>query len=469
MDHRILIIDDDLDFVRLFEKKLRAHGFQTAFAATGEEALQKLKLHQPDLLLLDMMLPDRSGVDLVRDVKKIFSDLPIIMISGHSETHYVVSAMQAGASDYIIKPIDDNLLWDKIIKLIEMRQAQSTLAELEDANRYEGFLGKSPRTKQLLHEVGKIAHASTPALIRGELGSGKSFLARLIHEYGPRRDKPFITVNCSAIPDTLLESELFGVEKSPSLRSRIGKWEMAHGGTLFIDEVGDLLPDLQVKILRALQGGEFERVGGSQTINAGARIIASSSRNLEQLIQERKLREDLFYRLNILPLSIPPLRARQEDIPILLEHFIRYYSRKMGKNFDRLPEELIQHVMAYAWPGNTRELQSVVELAILRAKPPMLTLSDLVLNIPELVKAKSVAPAIASVREMEYVNLVKAKSAAPAIASVREMEYVNLVKALEGAGGNISKTAKALGIGRDTVYRRLRKYKLGLKRNREWN
>lgn len=448
MSHRILIVDDDCDFSSLLAKHFRAKGVESATAATAREGCEAFHRMDPDLVLLDVMLPDQSGVDLVRTMKAINTEVPIIMVSGRGETQVVVDAMKAGASDYLQKPLEFSELLEKTTQLFEVRRQKSTEKALDGTEGAPGILGRSLQTRQLVREISKVADSDATVLLRGESGTGKSLVAQLIHLNSLRKNKPFVTVNCAAIPETLLESELFGHEKGSftgAIREKEGKFELANGGTIFLDEIGDLSPELQVKILRVLQAREFERVGGLKTIRVDVRVISATNRDLEKAIQERHFREDLFYRLNVLPLYISPLRERKEDIPALAQFFFRHYSKKYNKDFEKLPEEVLRGLMQYEWPGNIRELQNVLERAMVLGKSPHLDLSDFIAPSP---------PSIQRALTQEPVT------------SLKELEYRTLIKALEQTSGNISKASRVLGISRDTVYRRLKKYQVSLKRTR---
>ncbi len=442
MAQRILIVDDDPEFVALIGKYIRSRGLDVSSAGSAQEAMDSIRDSEPDVALIDVKLPDRSGVDLVGEVKSINEAIPVIMVSGYGDPKLVVAAMRAGASDYVQKPVDHDELLRKIHEAIELHEDISIEKELDDDTI---LIGNSSQTKQLIRQIGKVANSDAPILFRGESGTGKSLVAEIIHAHSPRKEKPFLTINCPAIPEHLLESELFGHEKGSftgAVRQKLGKFELADEGTVFLDEVGDLPMELQVKILRVLQGHEFERVGGLKTLRVDVRIIAATNRNLEQAIREGRFREDLFYRLNVLPLTIAPLRERKEDIPLLANHFLAYYSRKENKRFESIPQSIMDRLVEYDWPGNVRELQNVIERAVVLGKEPHLRLVDISIG--------GVSPR-------------PVPSRPEAVTSLKDMEYQALVRALEQSGGNISKAAKALGIGRDTVYRRMRKHGIGLK------
>ncbi len=448
MSPRILLVDDNPDFSKIVSVFLQSKGLEVVTASTFQEGEEAFLNTKPELILLDVVLPDGSGVDLVSRVKEISPATPALMVSATGETEIVVNAIKAGASDYIKK--SDNLegLWLKISGLLEMQRVKSTEEELERRGAYGGLIGKSYKMRQLIRIISKVAHVNVPIFIRGESGTGKGLVAELIHSLSPRREKPFVTINCPAIPETLLESELFGHERGAftgAIREKAGKFEYADGGTVFLDEIGDLGPELQAKILRVLQGHEFERVGGLKTIHVDVRIIAATNRPIEKSIQEGRFREDLYYRLNVLPIDIPTLRERKEDIPLLASHFLAYFGRKNGKKFSELSPEILSDLTDYDWPGNIRELQSVIERAVVLGKEPALHRGDL---SPHRTKTPTF------------------QAGAGPWTSLKELEHRALVKALEQANGNIAKASRLLGIGRDTIYRHLRKHQITLKKDR---
>lgn len=449
MKPKILIVDDDTDFVRLIGKYLQAQDLKIISANSAKQGGDLAKENDPDLVLLDVKLPDASGVDLVKDIKSFNDEIPIIMVSGSGSTKNVVAAMKAGASDYVQKPFDHKELFEKIVKLLEIKRAKHTEMELHSRGLYAAIIGKSPKTRQLIREISKVANSHAPVLLRGESGTGKSLIAEVIHKHSQKKDKPFVTINCAAIPENLLESELFGHKRGAftgAISDKVGKFEYANSGTIFLDEIGDLSPELQVKILRVLQNGEFERVGGLKTIRVHVRIIAATNRNLDEAISRGRFREDLFYRLNVLPIFVPPLRERKEDIPILSQHFFKYYSLRANKHFQELSDDIIEHLTTYHWPGNIRELQNIIERAIVLGTEPNLRLSNFIISANMQIK--------------DNPDMTK-------ITSIRDLEYQALIHALKQTSGNISKASKFLGIGRDTFYRRLKKYKIGLKRDKE--
>jgi len=453
---KILIVDDDRVFNRILSKKSQDMGWIPHSVYSAAEALTFLKNQDPDLVVLDVHLPDDSGVQLVKKIKEARPYSPILMVSVSGETQDVVAAIQNGASDYIRKPVDHEELIAKIQKLLEMRRIKQTEQEIGEQLLDQPLVGKSPQTQKLIREISQVSNSDATVLLRGETGTGKGLVAQIIHLLSHRKSKDFIAINCAAIPATLLESELFGHVKGAftgAIRDKPGKFELANQGTVFLDEIGELPPELQVKLLRILQGQEFERVGGIKTVRVDVRVIAATNRNLEQAIQSGQFREDLFYRLNVLPVYIPPLRERREDVPSLVDFFLKSYSLRANKRFEKIPPSILEKLVNYAWPGNVRELQNVLERAVVLGRQPSLQMSDFILPM------SSFSPAQNWVSPPPNENGVGGAS----FSSLKELERQKLVQALENAGGNISTAAKDLGISRGTIYRRLKKYQIGLK------
>lgn len=452
MNDKIFLIDDDADFRMIFEQKIRSWGYDVESFENRQSLSEHIADSEPDVVLLDVNLGGESGLELIEFIRSHHPETPIIMLSGQDETETIVSAMSTGASDYVTKPFDDQSLKSKIFEHLARIRQKQTASNIRGAFGDKMIIGESARTRQLVHEMSKVAHSDATVFLRGESGTGKSLIAELIHEHSHRHEHPFVTINCSAIPENLIESELFGHVKGAftgASADKIGKFEYADGGTVFLDEIGELNADLQVKILRVLQSQEFERVGDVKTRKVDVRIVSATNRNLEKAIFEGKFREDLFYRLNVLPIHVPSLRDRKEDIESLVQHFVSLYSKKADKHFNDLPHTIMSHLVDYNWPGNIRELQNVVERAVILGKEPHLKLTDFVINT---------APLPDYSRQASLVT--------PSVTSVQDLEYRALIKAIEEASGNMSKAAKLLGIGRDTLYRRLKKYGIQTKTQR---
>lgn len=439
----LLLIDDDRVFSTIFDRKFKEIGWECRCATTAEEGLRLLKEKMPDVALIDVFLPDGLGVDLVQEMKALNALIPVLIVSVSGEPQHVITAMKNGASDYVTKPVEFETVLEKVRNLIDFKTIRKTENEIGSLKDSRFLFGQSPATKQLLHEISRVAYFDSTVLLRGETGGGKGMVAQLIHELGPRKNEKFVEVKCAAIPEPLLESELFGEEKS----QMTGKFEAADGGTLFLDEIGNLAPELQIKLLRILQGGEFERVGGLKTIKVDARVIAATNQNLEAALEKGRFREDLFYRLNVLPIFIPPLRERKDDILFLVHHYLKEFSQKLHKRFEKPSAEILERLTAYTWPGNVRELQNVVERAVVMGKESLFAPKDFALGP---------ATREPGIKRTSFEDLSSFKS-------LRELEHKSLMDALRRSSGNIARAARLLGISRGTVYRRLRKYDIGLK------
>lgn len=447
MTYSILMIDDNTDYLYLLEKAFQSANHQFTKAPTLKEAFYYLQKKKFDLVLLDVNLPDGSGVDFVSKIKELHPQLPIIMVSGRGETHTVVKAMQSGASDYVQKPITHGELFLKIKDHLSISNQKKIEQRIGTSGASGRVIGSSVKIKQLLKEVGRVANSDAPVLLQGESGTGKSLIAEVIHSFSQRKVHPFVVINCPAIPENLLESELFGHEKGAftgAIKDKAGKFELAHRGTIFLDEIGDLSFDLQAKILRVLQGHEFERVGGLKTMQTDVRIIAATNKNLEAALEAKQFREDLFYRLNVLPIVVPSLRERKEDIPLLAQSFLEQIARKSKKHFEPLTEDVFRVLMDYEWPGNIRELQNVMERAVILASDNRITPVDIRLK-----------PSKTNGLE----NSIDVHSD-----SLEDLEYRAFMHAFSKENGNISRVAKTLGVARGAVYRRLKKYNISRKR-----
>ncbi|MFH1223564.1 MAG: sigma-54 dependent transcriptional regulator [Pseudomonadota bacterium] len=444
---KVLIIDDSQDFCLVLSKVLEKNDCQVACYQESKNISEKISNFSPDVILLDVVMPNKSGIDVLAEIKKLNASIPVIMISNREDAKLIVGAMKAGASDYIPKTIDSQELVKKIQSVYNIGMMKETGDGLKT---YADIIGVSNSTKNLINMISTVSQSDAPVFLRGDSGTGKSMVAETIHKYSKRRNGPFVTINCPAIPSTLLETEFFGHEKGSftgAIKNKEGKFEIATGGTVFLDEIGDLTIDLQVKILRIIQNKEFERVGGLKTLKTDVRIIAATNQNVEQAVKDGKFREDLYYRLNVLPIYIPSLKERKDDVPILAEHFLKLSSKREGKNFNKLSQEVINLLTAYDWPGNIRELENSIERAIILGKEPDIKAEDF--SFTKNIKTNTDPNSIFS--------------SEPQFTSLRDMEYSDLVSALKRSSGNISQTAKTLGISRDTLYRRMRKHGIGLK------
>ncbi len=374
---RFLIIDDEPADVALLTSALERKGYQVSSAATGREAMRLLDEVAPDVVLLDILLPDENGLEIFRRIRAKDSRLPVVFVTASGSANTAIEAMRLGAFDYLTKPLNLREVHQVIERALEVRRLAHAPVHLDSSpglDTEDVIIGRSPAMQEVYKAVGLVAAQDVTVLIVGESGTGKELVARAIYQYSRRADGPFLAVNCAAIPETLLESELFGHEKGAFTgadRRRIGKFEQCHGGTIFLDEVGDMPLVLQSKILRVLQEKSFERVGGNQTIQTDVRVLAATHRNLEEMVQRGQFREDLLYRLNGFTIRLPPLRERGDDLLLLLEHFRRQANQDLEKDVQGFSEEALAILRRHHWPGNVRELQNVVRQAILKTSGPV--------------------------------------------------------------------------------------------------
>ena len=368
-----------------------ARGVRVVLASDGQAALERLQEGGIDLILTDLKMPGLTGLELLRAAKAIAPDVDVILLTAFGTVEEAVKAMKDGAYDFLTKPFQREQLLKVVRKALERRdlieQNSALQQRLDDLLRQGDMIGASPAFRRMMTLVEQVADSSATVLVQGESGTGKELVARAIHERSSRRDGPFVAVNCAALPETLLESELFGYEKGAftgAAGRKEGRFELADGGTLFLDEIADLSPVTQPKILRVLQEGEFERVGGTQTIRVDVRIVAATNQDLATLVRDKRFREDLFYRLNVITIQVPPLRERREDVPVLAQHFLRVYAAKNNRQLDGFSDEALGCLEAYSWPGNVRELENVVERAVVLARGARIEVADL----PEAVRER---------------------------------------------------------------------------------
>jgi DNA-binding NtrC family response regulator len=384
---RILIIDDEAGIRDSLETLLTLEGYRIDLAADGRLGLDLLTRHTYDLLLLDLALPGESGIDLLPRIKDLVPELPVIMITAYGTVDNVVDAIRAGAANFVQKPWDNEKLLADIRLAIGKTRAEQEVVQLKrtlkQRTSFDNIVGKSEPMLRLFDLVAQVAPSRSTVLIQGESGTGKELIAKAIHQHSPRRDRPFIPVNTGAVPSELLESTLFGHERgafTSAVAAKRGLFEAADGGTLFLDEIGTMPIDMQAKVLRVLQDRRFMHVGGTQEIQVDVRIVAATNVNLEQAVKEGRFREDLFYRLNVIALELPPLRSRKEDIPLLANHYLKFYARENGFTPPELSPEALRILLDYDWPGNVRELENAMERGVVLANGPVLT--------PELLPAQ---------------------------------------------------------------------------------
>jgi DNA-binding NtrC family response regulator len=434
MAERILIVDDEPFNLDVLEQELADQGYLTDRAADGKTALQKIGSFDPHLILLDYVMPGMEGLEVLKEIRKRANNLPVIMLTAYGTIERAVQAMREGAHDFITKPFEPEHVSLVVRKALERRKLQrgSELLAGEIGERYRLVTGASAMMDEAVEMARKAAGSKSTVLLLGESGTGKEIFARAVHAWSERKSEPFVPVNCVGLSKDLLESELFGHEKGAftgAHQSKKGKMELADGGTIFLDEVGDISQELQTKLLRFLQEREFERVGGTKTIHVDLRVIAATNRDLDAALKEGRFREDLYYRLNVIPLALPPLRERKEDIPILAEHFLHRFSLETKKSFTGITSQAMEMLSAYDWPGNVRELANVIERAVVLAKGSNIGPEDLPLRIA--ARGRPITRDRLSYREA--VN-----------ASRREL----IVNALAESGGNRAEAAKKLGLHR---------------------
>jgi len=463
----LLVIDDDPLILKSFELAFTGEGIAVRSAMTAAEGIHDFKSDRPDVVICDVRLPDCSGIELLTQLHSVDAKVPVILMTGHGTAETAIEAMRRGAFDYLLKPFEPDPLIELILKAIGvarlMRVPPRVSVDAEETAGDELFVGKSAVMQEVFKTIGRVAPTDASVLILGESGTGKELVARAIYHYGRRVEKPFLAINCAAIPETLLESELFGHEKGSftgAERQRIGKFEQCHGGTLFLDEIGDMTPLTQAKILRVLQDGRFERVGGNKPVETDVRVIAATSRNLDAMITAGTFREDLFYRLNICTIRLPPLRERREDIPILIRHFLRLSAREFGKSVKNVTPEAMAALESYAWPGNVRQLQSIVKQSLLRVHGPVLTLDALPMelkgNATRLPSDQQGEP-ITGASELTHFIRDRLQSGSTDLhAEISDrIERVLLTEVLAFTNGNLTQTATILGITRPTLRSKL--------------
>jgi len=444
-----VVVADDEESARIsLGQILREDGYQVSLAANGEEALRLVAAEQPDVLLTDLKMPGMDGQELLSRVRQGYPEVAVVIMTAHGTIRSAVEALRQGAEDYLTKPVDVEeveYLLDQVLKRRKLVSETRLLRErLDEKYRFENIIGRSAEMLEVFRLVEQVAPTQASVLITGESGTGKELIAQAIHQRSQRRDAPFIKVSCAALPETLLESELFGHERGAftgALARRAGRFELAAGGTVFLDEVGDIPLGMQVKLLRFLQDHQFERVGGNQTLTVDVRVLTATHRDLQALIKEGKFREDLYYRLNVIELPLPPLRSRTQDIPLLTDFFVKKYSAANDKEVKAVTDEALSALMAHTWPGNVRELEHALERAVILSRGDELDLS-LFPTLP---------------RTAQPARMAK-KPASPG-ATMEEIEREAILRTLESVGGSTSRAAAVLKISPRTIQYKLKEYR----------
>jgi DNA-binding NtrC family response regulator len=452
----ILIVDDERSTLDALSTILRRDEHTVLTATSGKEALDQLQEEDVDLLLSDVKMPLIDGLALLRHVKGHHADIVVVMMSGHQDVTAAVEAMKAGAFDYLVKPFGR----EDVVRAVQKALAHRALLvenlalkrQVRDQFARSQVIGSSPLWHNICEMVEQIAPSRATVLITGESGTGKELIAGLVHHLSSRADRPFITLNAAALPATLLEAELFGYEKGAftgALQRKPGRFELADSGTLFLDEIGDMPPEVQVKLLRVLQDGAFERLGGTRTLRVDVRVVAATNKELMQEVEAGRFRLDLYYRLNVITIQLPPLRARREDVPLLVGHFLRKYAAQNDKEVTGIQQQALQCLLGYDWPGNVRELENVIERAIVLAKGPTINIDDLPNHLRNDDGQKD-----------DAVPISNDQFVLPGSATFADIERMAIAQALQRSGGNRQAAARSLNIGVATLYRKLKTYQL---------
>ncbi|AKU96913.1 Response regulator of zinc sigma-54-dependent two-component system [Labilithrix luteola] len=462
---QVLIVDDEPNLRKILAAQLSRDGYDVLLAEDGEQGLAVLREHHIDLVVTDLKMPKVDGMTLLREALREAPELPIIMITAHGTVDTAVEALKLGAFDYLTKPFDKDEVRQIVSKALKTRQLaeeEATSAPKDVPGARFGIIGQSPGLTDLYAVLERVADSPTTVLITGESGTGKELVARALHDHSSRRGKPFIKVNCAAIPKELIESELFGYERGAftgAVSSKPGRFELANGGTLFLDEIGEIPVEMQVKLLRALQESEFERVGGIKTIRVDVRLVAATNRDLKKLIAQSAFREDLFYRLNVVSIRLPALRERATDIPLLVDHFLTKFNDRLKKHVAGVEPEALDLLSAYGWPGNIRELENVMERAVLFCDAQKLRVEDLPVELRGVSGSMLPPPDAAQIDMNDLPAEGGLKEHVKVAMSRLERDLVS--RALKQTNGNVTHAARLLKISRKGL--QLKMKELGLR------
>lgn len=475
--NRILVADDEESMRWVLSKALRKKGFTVDLARDGDEALRLIRSESYDLAILDIKMPGVSGLDLLDKVRELKSDLLIVIMTAEAGMKNAVEAMKRGAYDYLTKPFDLDVMDAIVEKANRAQEMTLQVSSLKDElkERYlleNGIIGNSAPMREVYKTIGKVAPSDMTVLIQGESGTGKELIARAIHYNSPRLVKPFIAMNCAAIPKELLESELFGHEKGAftgATERKPGKFEQANGGTIFLDEIGDMPLDLQAKILRVLQEREITRTGGTQNIQVNVRIVAATNQDLQQLVQQRLFREDLYYRLNVVPINLLPLRERREDILLLVDHFLQKTCAELDIPMKKIDQPALDRIASNSWPGNVRELENVIKRAVILSSDPLLTIDDFpVLTSGGKATDEGVDVSLEALVDRKlrasFVNVEKLDSGDLYNMVIEQVERPLISFLLEKTRWNQVRAANILGINRNTLRKKITDLKIEIKK-----
>ena len=443
---KVLIVDDEAIIRESLRDWLSDVGHQVLTAENGFQALEIIEKEKPGIAFVDLVMPRMDGIELLKRAKEISPSIDVIIITAYGSIPTAINAMREGAYDYIEKPFCPEraeLLVDKLVEHQRLIEENISLHQkLEERYQFENIIAKSSKMRQVIEVIKVVAKSNATALVTGESGTGKELIARAIHSQSYRKDKPFVAVSCAALPESLLESELFGHEKGAftgAHAQRMGKFEVANRGTLFMDEIGEMSANIQVHLLRVLEEKEFTRVGGNELIKVDVRVISATNKDMKKALANGQFREDLYYRLNVVPVELPPLRERTEDVPLLAQHFLKKFAVENQKEIIGFSPEATDFLLKYEWPGNVRELENAIERAVILTKNSYIEATDLAQE-----------------------NLLMAHSA-PSGRSLKEVEKERILNVLNETSGNRSETARILGISRATLYNKIREYELNRK------
>jgi DNA-binding NtrC family response regulator len=456
---KILVVDDEPLTLELIVEGLGAEGYTVDRASKGAEAMAKAKTQAYDAVITDLVMPGMDGMEVLDHFKENYPDTIVVVLTGYGTIETAVQAVKRGAFDYLTKPakMDEIILILKRAEELKSLKAENVLlrSQLKERHSFEKIIGQSPPVQALYRTIHRVAKTDSTVLVTGESGTGKELIANAIHYSSDRHDKPFVPINCGAIPEELLESELFGHERGAftgALKDRKGRFELANLGTVFLDEIGEMSQKLQVKLLRFLQEKKFERVGGSRVIQVDVGIIAATNKDLERAVAEGEFREDLFYRLNVIPIHVPPLREREGDIPLLMHHFLRRHCSDKEIPLKRVSKEALEAMEKYKWPGNVRELENLIERLVILTDGEEITLDDLPLRIRQALPKKSAPyPQVPLEITKEGIDLKK---------TLDDLENRLIMDALKKSGGVKNKAAQMLGLNRTTLIEKMKKKKL---------
>jgi two-component system response regulator AtoC len=468
---RILIVDDDLSLCHFLTKALSQKGYPVILCHSGREALDVVYKQEIDLILLDNKLPDRNGLEILKEIKRDHPKVSVIIMTAFGTTETAIEAMKVGAFDYILKPFELDEISELVAKGLEahrlMKRAVAIPALSEFKEDSDQLIGKSKVMQEVYKLIGQVAESDVTVLIRGESGTGKELVARAIYQHSRRKDRPFLAINCAAIPETLLESELFGFEKGAftgANKRRIGKFEQCDRGTILLDEIGDMSLSTQTKILRVLQEGEFERIGGNETVKVDVRLLTSTNRKLEELIKEGKFREDLYYRLKIMSIPLPPLREHKEDIKELTEYFFHLYNRQLGTKVSHIDPFVFEKLVSYSWPGNVRELMNTINRSLILCKGEVMTAEDIVFDVEgettPFANEEELESTLVNRLDPLFADILRFWGSGIHSNLLEKIEKFIIQKALIETEGNQVQAAKLLGISRNTLRHRIEKYRL---------